>query len=74
MSPLGRFPRDVRRTVELTDEQITVLNAALDCWERAVRDTSYDPQVEEWARTHPSDPERIAAPIREALTQRSFKG
>jgi hypothetical protein len=50
-APLGRFPRDVRRTVELTEEQITVLKAALDCWERAIRDTSYDPQVEEWART-----------------------
>jgi hypothetical protein len=60
--------------VELTEEQITVPKAALDCWERAVRDTSSDPQVEEWARAHPSDPERLTAPIRDALTQRSPKG
>ena len=64
---LGKFPRSVRRTVELTDEQIAVLRTALDCWDRAVRDTSYDPQVGEWARAHPSDPERITAPIRNAL-------
>jgi hypothetical protein len=50
--------------VELTEEQITVPKAALDCWERAVRDTSSDPQIEEWARAHSSDPERLPAPIR----------
>lgn len=74
MASLGTFPRDVRRTVELTEGQITVLQAALDCWERAMRDTSYDPQVEEWARTHPSDPKQIAGPIRDALTDRSAEG
>lgn len=41
-----------RRLVALTDAQITFLQAALSYWERSIADTSYDPQVEEWSRTH----------------------
>jgi len=61
----------MKRTVELTEEQVTVMRASLECWERAVRDTSYDPQLQEWARTHSGDPERTAAAIRDALAKGS---
>ena len=65
---------EVKRTVDLTEEQIAVVRAALDCWERAIRDSSHDPQVQEWARTHPSDPGRTSAAIREALERSSPAG
>ena len=50
LAPVPRTPR--RRLVALTDAQIAFLQAALSYWERSISDTSYDPQVEEWARTH----------------------
>jgi hypothetical protein len=62
---------DAKRTVELTAAQIAFLCTALDYSERVIRDTSYDPQVEEWARRHPSDPGETIAAIREALAKGS---
>ena len=56
-----------RRLVYLTDEQIAVLKAALGHWERAIADTSYDPQVEEWAPTHTTETGKRAAAIAQAL-------
>ena len=65
-APEPSTPR--RRLVALTDEQIAVLQAALSYWERAVADTSYDPQVGEWARTHRTETGTNAAAVRKALT------
>lgn len=55
------------RTVELTEEQIAFLQAALDTSERALRDPSYDPQVQEWASHHATHSVEIVAGIRAAL-------
>jgi len=62
---------EAKRTVELTATEITFLLTALDYAERTLRDTSYDPQVEEWARMHPSDPGKTIAAIRNALANSS---
>ena len=62
---------DAKRTVELTAAQIAFLRRALDYSEHVMRDTSYDPQVEEWARKHPSDPGETIAAIRDALANSS---
>jgi hypothetical protein len=56
-----------KRIVELTDEQISLLQISLDHWEAAIRDTGYDPQVQEWARTHDTETEKNIGAIREAL-------
>ncbi len=56
-----------KRIVELTEEQITLLQTSLDYWETAIGDTGYDPQVQEWARTHDTETEKNVAAIREAL-------
>jgi hypothetical protein len=66
LTPAPRTPR--RRLAALTDAQIRFLQAALSYWERSIADTSYDPQVEEWARTHRTAATgESAAAIREAL-------
>lgn len=66
LAPGPRTPR--RRLVALTDAQITFLKAALSYWERSIADTSYDPQVEEWARTHRTAATgESAAAVRKAL-------
>lgn len=56
-----------RRLAALTEEQIALLQAALSYWERAVADTSYDPQVEEWARTHRTETSASTAAIHKVL-------
>ncbi len=56
-----------RRLAALTDEQIAFLQAAVPFWERSIADTSYDPQVGEWARTHRTETRASAAAIRKAL-------
>jgi hypothetical protein len=55
------------RMVELTQGQIAFLRLALDYAQRAIDDTSYDPQVQEWARTHGTDTAATIAALREAL-------
>ncbi|MDQ3241834.1 MAG: hypothetical protein M3515_01605 [Actinomycetota bacterium] len=59
------------RTVELTEEQIVFLQTALDASERALRDPSYDPQVQEWASRHATDSLDTVARIRHALANSS---
>jgi hypothetical protein len=56
-----------KRTVELTEEQIAFLRLSLDYAQRAIDETSYDPQVQEWARTHGTDTAATIAALREAL-------
>ena len=65
--PDARTDRETTHTVELTAEQIAFLHAALDDAERASADTSYDPQVQDWAIQHPSGAGETIAAIREAL-------
>jgi hypothetical protein len=60
-------PRQRRRLAALTSEQIALLQAALSCWERSIADTSYDPQVGEWARTHRTETGASVSAIRKAL-------
>ena len=60
-------PRVHRRLVALTDDQISFVQGALAYWDRSVADTSYDPQVQEWARTHGTETEASVAAISRAL-------
>jgi hypothetical protein len=64
-------PKAHRRLVRLTSEQIALLQATLAYWERAIADTSYDPQVQEWARTHRTETGASVAAIRKALAASS---
>ena len=57
--------------VELTQAQIDFIGLALDYANQSIHDTSYDPQVQEWARTHGTDTEATIAAIREALAKSS---
>jgi hypothetical protein len=57
--------------VELTEAQIAFIDLSLDYADQAIRDSSYDPQVSEWARTHGTDTEATVAAIREALAKSS---
>ena len=70
--PGARTDRETTCTVELTAEQIAFLHTALDDAERTSGDTSYDPQVQDWAKQHPSGAGETIAAIRQAL--RSPKG
>jgi hypothetical protein len=69
----GTRPRRRRRLAALTDEQIALLQAALSYWERSTADTSYDPQVGEWARTHSTGTGATAAAIRKALASSTWE-
>lgn len=60
-------PRVHRRLVSLTDDQIALVQGALAHWDRSVADTSYDPQVGEWARTHGTGTRESVAAISQAL-------
>ncbi len=62
------------RRVELTEAQIAFIRLSLDLAGRAIHDTSYDPQVQEWARTHRTDTEAKIAAIREALAKSASRG
>lgn len=64
-------PRIHRRLVSLTDDQIALVQGALAYWDRTVADTSYDPQVGEWARTHGTETRESVAAISRALTTSS---
>lgn len=57
--------------VELTEAQIAFISLSLDYADQAIHDTSYDPQVQEWARTHGTDTGATIAAIREALAKSS---
>jgi hypothetical protein len=57
--------------VELTEAQIAFIDLSLDYADQAIHDTSYDPQVQEWARTHGTDTEATIVAIREALAKSS---
>jgi hypothetical protein len=63
----GRPTRSTRHLVYLTRDEIAFLKAALAHWETANADTSYDPQVQEWARTHKTETETRAASVARAL-------
>ena len=63
----GRPTRSTKRLVYLTEDEIALLKAALAHWERTIADTSYDPQVQEWARTHKNETETRAATVARAL-------
>lgn len=69
---VGAFePRPHRRLAALTEEQIALLQVALAHWERTVADTSYDPQVQDWARTHATATAASVAAIGRALANSS---
>lgn len=56
-------PRQPKRTIELTREEVDFVRRSLDRAVQAVRDSHYDPQVEAWAIEHRGENE---ARIREA--------